>query len=82
MYLDSQEEIDCISSTESSVCTETIVLQALVFVKIPEIVVAREALNARTEINSLTNGNDIQRYLEQRRSTLGEKRGKGVDRYI
>ena len=53
----------------------------LVAVKTPTIVVARKTLNARTEINSLTNGNNIQRYLEQRRSTLGEKRGKRVDRY-
>ena len=51
-------------------------------VKTPTIAVARKTLNARTEVNSLTNRNDIQRYLEQRRSTLGEKKGKGVDGYV
>ena len=51
-------------------------------VKTPTIAVARKTLNARTEVNSLTNRNGIQRYLEQRRSTLGEKKGKGVDGYV
>ena len=51
-------------------------------VKTPTIAVARKTLNARTEVNSLTNRNDIQRYLEQRGATLGEKKGKGVDGYV
>ena len=37
------------------------------------IVVARETLSARTEINSSSNRNNIQRYLEQRSTTLEEK---------
>lgn len=43
-------------------------------------VVTLGTLNARTEINSSSNGNNIQRYLEQRSSTLGKGKEKRSQR--
>ena len=44
------------------------------------IIVARETLSARTEINSSSNRNNVQRYLEQRSTTLGKRKGKRSQR--